>query len=108
MEHFLLATTAATTALNGLNTAAVNTYGTTTSISTVVGRTIGVILGLSGIVFLCLMVYAGILYLTANGEEAGVKKAKQLITSAIIGIIIVMASYAITAYVVAALTSVVA
>lgn len=76
-------------------------------ISTVVGQMISVILGLSGILFLCLMVYAGILYLTSNGEEAGVKKAKKLITSSIVGIIIVMASYAITAYVVAALTSVV-
>ena len=113
MEHFQLAalTNAANTAMSGLNVAAGTTgadYGTAVPLSTVVGRMIGVILGLSGIVFLCLMVYAGILYLTANGEEAGVKKAKQLITSAIIGIIIIMASYAITAYVVAALTSVVA
>ncbi len=95
--------------MSGLTTAADSAdYGTAVELSTVVGRMISVILGLSGIIFLCLMVYAGILYLTANGEEANVKKAKQLITSAIIGIIIVMASYAITAYVVAALASVVA
>lgn len=95
--------------MSGLTTAAGSAnYGTVVPLSTVVGRMISVILGISGILFLCLMVYAGILYLTANGEEANVKKAKQLITSAIIGIIIVMASYAITAYVVAALASVVA
>lgn len=112
MQHFLIATSATSagsTVLNGLNTAAVDStaagYGTVVPISTIVGNLIGVILGISGILFLCLMVYAGILYLTANGEEAGVKKAKHLITSAIIGIIIVMASYAITAYVVAALTA---
>jgi len=108
MQQTLLAT-AASTALGGLTTAAGSAdYGTVVPISTVVGRMISVILGISGILFLCLMVYAGILYLTANGEEAGVKKAKQLITSAIIGIIIIMASYAITAYVVAALATVVA
>ena len=119
MEHLLLAaattntttttTGATTTILNGLNTAATSAdYGTHVELSTVIGRMISVILGISGLLFLCLMVYAGILYLTANGEEAGVKKAKKLITSSIIGIIIVMASYALTAYVVAALTSVVA
>ena len=112
MEQTLLATAAGDTVLNGLNTAAVNStaagYGAVVPVSTVVGNMISVILGISGILFLCLMVYAGILYLTANGEEAGVKKAKKLITSSIIGIIIIMASYALTAYVVAALTTVVA
>jgi len=113
MEHFLLATDAGNTVLGGLNTAAGSTgagyvtSGSATPISMVIGNMISVILGISGILFLCLMVYAGILYLTANGEEAGVKKAKKLITSSIIGIIIIMSSYAITAYVVAALTSVV-
>lgn len=111
MEQTLLAT-AASSALNGLDKAAGPTganYGTSAvPVSEVVGQMISVILGISGILFLCLTVYAGILYLTANGEEAGVKKAKKLLTSSIIGIIIIMSSYAVTAYVVAALTSVVA
>lgn len=109
MQHFLLAD-ASGTVLDGLNAAAGDSgagYGTVVPVSIVIGRMISVILGISGILFLCLMVYAGILYLTANGEEGNVKKAKQLITSSIIGIIIIMASYAVTAYVVAALTSVV-
>ena len=110
MEKTLLAT-AADSALTGLNTAAGDSgagFGTVVPISTVIGQMISVILGISGILFLCLTVYAGILYLTANGEEAGVKKAKKLLTSSIIGIIIIMSSYSITAYVVAALSSVVA
>ncbi len=78
-------------------------YNTPKAIPTLVGDTIEVLLGMIGIIFLILLLYAGFLYLTAGGEGDKVKKAKQLIGNAVIGIVIVVAAYALTRFVVALL-----
>lgn len=70
----------------------------------VIGRIIRTILGLLGIIFLVLMVYAGFLWMTARGDSKKVDQAKQLITGAIIGVIIISSAYAITAWVLTAAT----
>lgn len=62
----------------------------------VIGNTIGLALGLVGIIFLILMVYGGFLWMTARGESEPVEKAQKIIKAAVIGIIIVMSAYAIT------------
>lgn len=72
----------------------------------IVGSTISVLLGLLGIVFVVLVVYAGFLYLTSAGAEDNVKKAKKLLTQAIIGLIIIVSAYAISSYVIEALSAV--
>ena len=51
-------------------------------------------------IFLVLTVYAGDMYMTAAGDEAKVKKAKGILTSSIIGILIVIGSYAFTSFIV--------
>jgi hypothetical protein len=68
----------------------------TGSIDSVVGTGIRVALSLVGIIFLVLMVYAGYLWMTARGEETQIDKAKDIISAAIIGLVIVMGAYAIT------------
>ena len=78
-------------------------YNAPKGIPTMVGDTIEVLLGMIGIIFLILLLYAGFLYLTAGGEGDKVKKAKQLISNAVIGIVIVVAAYALTRFVVALL-----
>jgi TRAP-type C4-dicarboxylate transport system permease small subunit len=60
---------------------------------------INIILSLLGIVFVILMIYGGITYMLARGNEEQTKKAKSLITQAIIGLFIVLAAYAITFFV---------
>jgi hypothetical protein len=45
------------------------------------------------------MIYAGILWMTAQGNDQQVTKAKTLMINSVIGIIIVFAAYAITAFV---------
>ncbi len=57
-----------------------------------------------GVLFLILMVYGGFLWMTARGNEDQVVKAKNLIIAAIIGLIIILASYAISYFVIDALT----
>ena len=64
-----------------------------------VGQIIGIVLSFIGVIFLVLMIYAGILWMTAAGNDQQVNKAKNLLINAIIGLIIVFAAYAITAYV---------
>jgi hypothetical protein len=44
------------------------------------------------------MIYAGISWMTANGNEQTVTTAKQMIVNASIGLVIVFAAYAITSF----------
>ncbi|MBI5221583.1 MAG: hypothetical protein HY979_02145 [Candidatus Magasanikbacteria bacterium] len=60
-------------------------------------------LSLVGTIFLILSVYAGLLWMTASGNEEKVTKAKDIITQAIMGLAITLAAYAITAFVTAKL-----
>jgi len=65
----------------------------------IIGKLINIFLGFLGVIFLVLMLYAGFLWMTAQGEEAKVKRAKDMITQAIIGLIIVVAAFAISNFV---------
>lgn len=64
------------------------------------GRVINVALSVVGLVFLVLMLYGGYLWMTARGKEERLNKAKDTIEASIIGLIIVLAAYGITYYVV--------
>jgi len=57
------------------------------------------ILGLLGTIFLVLTIYAGILWMTASGEEAKIEKAQEIIKAAVIGLAIVMSAYTITYFI---------
>jgi len=65
-----------------------------------IGGFISVILGVVGIIFLILAVYAGVMYMTAGGDPGKVKKAKEILTQSLIGLIIIVAAYALTQFVV--------
>lgn len=62
------------------------------------------LLSLMGVIFLVLLIYGGFLWMTAKGNEQQVEKAKEVMYSAIIGLIIVLAAYAISYFVVDNLT----
>lgn len=70
-----------------------------TSIPGAIGKILGAGLSLIGVLFLILMIYAGFRWMLARGNESEVEKAKHLIEAAIAGLIIVIAAYAITAFV---------
>lgn len=69
------------------------------TLSQTVGKIIRVILGLLGIIFLGLTVYAGALWMTAAGEEEKVTKATGILKMAVIGLIIILASYSLSYFV---------
>jgi len=70
-----------------------------------IGIVVSAILGLLGVVFLLLTIYAGILWMTAAGNEQQVAKAKKMLTNSIVGLLIVVGAYAITAFIGAQLGS---
>ena len=61
-------------------------------------------LGLLGLIAVAFLIYAGVLMVTAGGEEKGVEKAKKIITYAVIGIVIILLSYTIVTFVTSAIT----
>jgi uncharacterized BrkB/YihY/UPF0761 family membrane protein len=63
-----------------------------------IGQVVGAGLAFIGVIFLILMIYGGFIWMIARGNQQEVTKAKDLITAAVIGIIIVLAAYAITQY----------
>lgn len=52
-------------------------------------------LGFLGFIAVMMIIYAGILYITAQGEQDKVDKAKKIITYSVVGILIILLSYAI-------------
>lgn len=66
----------------------------------IIGIVISAALGLLGVIFLVLIVYGGYIWMIARGDEAAVEKAKDTISRSIIGLIIVLAAYAITYFVI--------
>lgn len=70
------------------------------SIDQIVQTVINVVLSFLGVGFLILMIYGGYVWMIARGNEQEVTKAKNIITSAIIGLIIVLSAYAISYFVI--------
>lgn len=61
---------------------------------------IGVALSVLGVIFLALIIYAGFNYMTAGGDEGKVETAKHTIVRAVIGLVIILVSYAIVQFVI--------
>lgn len=87
----------------GLDKAA-NEAGFDTSSSpdvyTISGQIIQYILSFVGVIFLILIIYGGFQWMTARGNEEQVTKAKNLMYNATIGVILILAAYTITYYVI--------
>jgi hypothetical protein len=66
----------------------------------IIGTLINVFLGLLGVVFLLLVLYAGFLWMTAGGDDKQVEKARKMLTNATIGLVIILSAYAITTFVI--------
>lgn len=60
------------------------------------GFYIRIALGLVGVVFFVLIFYAAFTWMTSQGEEEKIKKARNTIVASVIGLMIIVSSYAIT------------
>ena len=89
----------ATTATGNLDSVAGTVGIKGPDIYTFIGKTLAGFIGFLGLIFLILIVYAGILYLTALGEEERIKKSKRLLTWAVIGMLIIVGAFTLTTFV---------
>jgi hypothetical protein len=80
-----------------------DTLGLSTSnLKTSLGNVIKTVLGFMGIIAVGLVIYGGIVWMTAAGDDGKIEDAKKIIYSAILGLIIILFSYAITTFVLGA------
>ncbi|MFH1206998.1 MAG: pilin [Patescibacteria group bacterium] len=63
-------------------------------------RTIQWVLGFLGLAAVVMIIIGGFMWMTAAGNEERVKKAKTILTSAVIGMIIIMLSWALITFVI--------
>lgn len=61
---------------------------------------ISIFLSFLGVIFLILMIYAGFNWMTAAGDEERITKSKETIRAAVIGLVIVLAAYALSVFVI--------
>lgn len=65
-------------------------------------RYINYFLGIVGLIAVAFIIYAGVLLITAGGEEQKITQGKKIITYAVIGIIVIVFSWTIVNFVVGA------
>jgi len=70
-----------------------------------IGNIIKAFLSLLGIIFMGLTLYGGYLWMSARGNEEQVKKAQNTIRDSVIGLVIAIAAYAITYFILATLAA---
>lgn len=78
-------------------------YQADMTIGDVVATIIQAFLGLLGVIFVILIILAGYNWMSAAGDEEKITKAKDTIRAAIIGLIIIVAAYSITYFVLGSL-----
>jgi hypothetical protein len=72
---------------------------TATDPRTIIVNIIRVALGFLGIVAIGLIIYGGFLWMTASGNEQQIDKAKKVLISAIIGLLIILSAFGIATFV---------
>ena len=74
-------------------------YSTGVSIQTYIGYGIQAVLGVVGAVLFAMLVYGGVMWMISEGDQTKIKKARDIITYAIIGIIIILGAYTVTQFI---------
>jgi len=93
-------------ALNGLTNTAVDAKIINSASDTglnsyqILGRIMYFVLGILGVIFLGIAIFAGIQWMTAGGNEEKASLAITLISRATIGLIIIIAAFLLTNYVI--------
>lgn len=73
--------------------------GSEATIEDTIAAVINVLFSFLGVIFLLLMIYGGYSWMMARGNEQEVEKAQGTIKAAVIGLIIVISSYAFSVFI---------
>lgn len=72
-------------------------------IAIIIGNLVRILIAIAGSLAVILLLVSSIYYITAMGDPGRVKKAKDIIVNTCLGLVLVIASYAIVTYLVGAL-----
>lgn len=67
----------------------------TTTASGLIGKILGIVLGIVGLIAVLFLVWGGFQYITSAGDEEKVEKAKGTMINALIGVVVVLLAYAL-------------
>ncbi len=82
-----------------------NPLGAGTTVYSLIGRIVGVVLGLVGSIALLMFIYGGVLWMTSAGSADRVKKGREAILWSIIGMAVIFASYGLTRFLIEKITT---
>jgi hypothetical protein len=77
------------------DTAGYETGADRTSVEDIISNVIYAVLGLVGIIFFGFIIYGGLIWMTAQGNEEKIKKATDIVMNSLFGLIITLAAYGI-------------
>src|SRR3989344_1899338 len=69
-------------------------------LKTTIQNIVRIILGFLGILTVIIILYGGFIWMTSFGEEDKIDQAKKLISAGVVGLVVVLATYAISSFVV--------
>jgi len=69
------------------------------ALETLFGNVVSVVLALSGIALFIMLVVGGFRYITAGGDPKGIEAARNTLTYAIFGVVLLAASYMILVFI---------
>lgn len=91
---------------NVVNKVAAQSGVRSTDLYSLIGRIINIALGLVGVVLLGYLLFAGYLWMTSGGEMEKAERAQTMIRNAVIGLLIIVASFAIVNFILSQLAQV--
>ncbi|MFH1866947.1 MAG: hypothetical protein ABIJ81_02600 [Patescibacteria group bacterium] len=77
--------------------------GTDVDLIESVARIINILLGFLGVIAIIIIIVAGFKWMTAAGNEESISSAKKMLGAGVIGLVIILAAYAIASFVVGGL-----
>lgn len=69
-------------------------------LTTTIGKLISALLSVLGVIFLLLIIWAGFTWMTAQGDPKKVDKARDILITSVVGLIILLSAYAISTFVI--------
>ncbi len=70
------------------------------TVDSIIGLAIYIILGFVGTIFLVLIIYSGVQWMTAQDNEIKVNKAKGVLLNAIVGLVITLGAYVLSYFII--------
>lgn len=98
ISHAVLAQTGGDLGLNEFS--GTTNLGTDVSLIGLVARIINIALGFLGVVAIGIILYAGWIWMTSRGDAQKIAKAKKIMVGGVIGLVIILSAYAITAFII--------